>query len=243
MDPRLNIVDRRLSGIKRLIAVSGGKGGIGKSLNAAVLALTLAKSGYKVGLLDLDLSSPSAHLILGAEIAPPEEDKGILPGTIHGLSFMSIVYFTGNKPLPLRGVDISNSMLELLANTIWGELDFLIIDMPPGIGDAMMDLIRWMKRPEFLIVATPSILAFETVKKIIDLLQELDLPIIGVIENMKRDERSIVGMLEVDIPIIGEMPFFEDVEDFIGDPDGLLKSGFGKRMDEIVKRCQGCEPL
>ncbi len=145
MDPRLNIIDKRLDGIKKLIAVSGGKGGIGKSLTASVLALTLSRLGYEVGLLDLDLSAPSTHVILGIEGLYPEEEKGIVPSEVHHVKFMSIVYFTGDNPAPLRGIDISNAMLELLVVTRWGALDFLIVDMPPGVGDAMMDVIRWTR--------------------------------------------------------------------------------------------------
>ncbi len=236
VDPRLNIIDKRLEHIGRIIAVSGGKGGIGKSLSASVLALVLSKLGYRVGLLDLDLSAPSTHVILGTEGLYPEEEKGLVPPVIHGIEFMSIVYFTADNAVPLRGIDVSNAMLELLAVTRWGSLDFLIVDMPPGIGDATMDVIRWMKRAEFLVMATASKVALATVKKVIKILRVLNVPIIGVIENMKRGDSRLVteGLKEFDVPFLAVIPFDETIEDSIGDVNNLLKSDFAAKMNEIV---------
>jgi len=241
MDPRLNIIDKRLAGIKRLIAVSGGKGGIGKSLTASVLALTLSKMGYRVGLLDLDLSAPSTHVILGIEGVYPKEEKGIVPPEVQHVKFMSIVYFTGDNPAPLRGIDISNAMLELLAITRWGSLDFLIVDMPPGVGDAMMDVIRWMKSAEFLVMTTSSKVALETVKKVIKMLTELNVPIIGVIENMKMGDSRLVKEELKDMPILGEIWFDKKIEDSIGDVKKLLESDFAASIKEIVLKSSGFE--
>jgi ATP-binding protein involved in chromosome partitioning len=235
-DPRLSVIDRRLAGIKRIIAVTGGKGGIGKSLASALLALTLARMGYRVGLLDLDLSAPSTHVILGIDGVYPKEEKGIVPPEVHGISFMSIIYFTGNEPAPLRGEDITNAMLELLAITQWGALDFLIVDMPPGIGDAAMDVIRWLKRAEFLVMTTASKVALETVKKVLKLLKELNRPVIGVIENMKLKESSVVKE-ELDgfnVPLLGAIEFDMNLEDSIGDANALLDGDVAARLKELV---------
>jgi len=185
MDPRLEIIGKRLKNIKRLIAISGGKGGIGKSLIASTLALILSKLGYKVGLLDLDFCGPSTHIVLGTRGIYPKEEKGIIPPEIYGIKFMSIIYYASDNPLPLRGIDVSNAIIELLAVTRWGRLDFLLVDMPPGIGDATLDTIRLMKRAEFLIVTTQSKVTLETVKKVLKILKELRVPIIGIIENMR----------------------------------------------------------
>jgi len=108
VDPRLEIIDKRLEEVKALIPVSGGKGGIGKSSVASTLALILAELGYKVGLLDLDFSGPSDHIILGRSGVQPEEEKGIIPPEVHGIRFLSIIYYAGDNPAPLRGIDISN---------------------------------------------------------------------------------------------------------------------------------------
>ena len=189
MEVRTSVIDRRLAKINRIIAVASGKGGVGKSLVASTLALNLSKKGYKVGLLDLDLYGPSSHVILGVEdFSFPEEEKGILPHKIDDISFMSIVYFTQDKPAPLRGIDITNIIIELLAITQWGELDYLIIDMPPGIGDETLDVIHLIKKAEFLVVTTPSKVAMGAVSKLLLILKELKLPVIGVVENMKMTE-------------------------------------------------------
>ena len=236
LDPRLSVIDTRLAGIKRLIAVSGGKGGIGKSVTSSLLALTLSRLGYRVGLLDLDLSAPSTHVILGVADVYPKEEKGIVPPEVHGIAYMSIVYFTGDEPTPLRGTDISNALLELLAITQWGSLDFLIVDMPPGIGDIAMDVIRWLKKAEFLVVTTASRVALETVKKVIKMLKELHMPIIGVIENMKLHESSVVNeaLQEFEVPLLGAIAFDKNFEDSIGDVNRLLESEVAARLNEIV---------
>ena len=106
------------------------------------------------------------------------------------MQYMSLVYYSGNQAAPLRGADTSNALIELLAVTIWNELDYLVIDTPPGIGDAMLDLIKLVPRIEFLIVTTSSQLAFETVKKQLLLLQELKIPVLGVVENMKMTDSN-----------------------------------------------------
>ena len=112
MDPRLAIIDGRFKDIKRLIAIAGGKGGIGKSTIASALALTLSEIGCRVGLLDLDFCGPSTHTILGIDGVYPEEDKGIIPPQVHNIKFLSIVHYAGDSPSPLRGIDISNAKEE-----------------------------------------------------------------------------------------------------------------------------------
>jgi ATP-binding protein involved in chromosome partitioning len=237
VDPRTSVIDERLKRINRIIAVSSGKGGVGKSLVATTLALTLAREGCKVGLFDLDFTSPSTHIILGAKDAQPKEEKGIVPPVVKGLEYMSLIYYCGDNAVPLRGADVSNALIELLAVTRWSTLDFLVIDMPPGIGDAVLDLIRLVKRVEFLIVTTPSRLAFETVKKQASLLQELKVPMIGVVENMKMNSaKSIQQQTEkLGIAFLGEIPYDREVEDAIGDETKLLKTVLAQKVKEIAK--------
>jgi len=236
-DPRISIIDERLKGINKIIAVSSGKGGVGKSLIASTLALTLARRDYKVGLFDLDFTSPSTHVILGVEGLQPKEEKGIIPPQVHGLKYMSIVYYSGEYASPLRGVDVSNALIELLAVTRWNTLDFLIVDMPPGISDATLDIIRLIKRIRFVIVTTPSRLAFETVRKLISLLSELRIPIVGVIENMKMKESQFIQQQVEgrDITFWGDIPFDTELEEAIGDVNKLLAAQFGKKLGEIEK--------
>jgi len=235
MDPRLNIIDERLKNIKKVIAVSGGKGGIGKSSVASVLSLNLSKMGYRVGLLDMDFCGPSTHIILGIKDIYPEEDKGVIPPETHGIKFMSIIYYAGDNPSPLRGVDISNALIELLAVTLWGELDFLIIDMPPGIGDAILDVIRLIKKTEFLVITTPSKVALETVKKVLKMLKELGIQTIGVIENMKTGESYTKKEIEkLEIPYLGKIYFDKDFENSMGDTERLLETEFARSIKNII---------
>jgi ATP-binding protein involved in chromosome partitioning len=236
VDPRTSVIGERLAKIGRIVAVSSGKGGVGKSMVATTLALTLAKRGCRVGLFDLDFTSPSTHIILGAQSVQPKEEKGIVPPVVHGLKYMSLVYWVGDKPAPLRGADVSNALIELFSVTLWGELDFLVIDMPPGIGDAVLDLVRLIKRIEFLIVTTPSLLAFETVKKQVALLQEQKMRFIGVVENMRMEKAHGVQQetKQLGLKYLGRISFDPKVEEAIGDPAMLLKTVVGKRMQKIV---------
>ena len=238
VDPRTSIITKRLEKIDRIVAVSSGKGGVGKSVVATTLALTLAKNGYKVGLFDLDFTSPSTHIILGTQNVQPKEKKGLIPPTVHDLEYMSVIYFVGDTPSPLRGVDVSNALIELLTVTQWGKLDFLVIDMPPGIGDVVLDLVRLVKRIEFLIITTSSMLAFQTVKKQVALLCELKMPIMGVVENMKL--KTIKGIADgtgkLGLKYLGEIPFDPQLEDAIGEETKLLKTVVGKKIQLIVNR-------
>jgi ATP-binding protein involved in chromosome partitioning len=237
VDPRTTIISDRLRSIKRIIAVSSGKGGVGKSMVATTLALSLAHGGCRVGLFDLDFTSPSTHLILGAENVQPKEDKGIVPPEVKGLVYMSLIYYSRDQAAPLRGADVSNALIELLSVTQWGKLDYMIIDMPPGIGDAVLDLLRLVKRIEFLIVTTPSLLAFETVKKQTMLLKDLKVPVIGVLENMKMNKSEGIERetKRLGLKYLGEIPFDARVEDAIGDKEKLLRTMIAQKIHEIIE--------
>ncbi len=238
IDPRTSVIDERLKGIGRIVAVSSGKGGVGKSMVATALALTLSKKGNKVGLFDLDFTGPSTHIILGTPTnLQPTEEKGIIPPTYGGLSYMSLVYYVGDKAAPLRGADISNALIELLSVTQWGKLNYLVIDMPPGIGDAVLDLVRLVKRIEFLIITTPSLLAFEVVKKQVSLLCELDMPIIGVIENMKMDKTNCIetATKKLGLRYLGAIAYDPMVETSIGNPKNLMETSVGQGISKIFK--------
>jgi ATP-binding protein involved in chromosome partitioning len=238
MDPRLSVIGKRLSKINRIIAVASGKGGVGKSLIASTLALNLSKKGNKVGLLDLDLYGPSSHVILGVtDYSFPEEEKGILPHKVDDINFMSIVYFTEDKPAPLRGMDITNIIIELLSITQWGNLDFLIIDMPPGIGDETLDIIKLVKNCEFLIVTTPSKVSIVAVSKLLRILKELKLPIIGVIENMQMKPSDLIktNVSKLDISYLESIKLDKNLEESIGEPKLLLKTDFMKDFEKVIE--------
>lgn len=239
MDPRVSVIEKRLQGVKRIICVASGKGGVGKSLISSLIAVHLSKKGLKVGLLDLDLYGPSLHIILGIEdLDFPEEKNGILPRDVRGIKFMSIVYFTKDKPFALRGKDVTNIIIELLAITQWGELDYLIIDMPPGIGEEVLDIVRLIKRGEFIVVSTPSKVSIGAVVKLLKILKEIESPIIGVIENMKMKESNYVEkeISKLSLKCLGSISLDEDMEDAIGDIDKLYKT---RSMKELSKAIEG----
>ena len=237
MEPRVSIIGKRLKNIKRIISVASGKGGVGKSLVASSLALNLSEKGYNVGLLDLDLYGPSSHIILGVKDVFPEEEKGLIPPDVHGIKFMSIVYFTEDKPSAFRGIDISNIIIELLAITQWGSLDYLVIDMPPGIGDETLDVIRLVKNSEFLVVTTPSKVAMGAVSKLLKILKELKIPTVGIVENMTMTGASFVQgeICQMKIPYLGAISFDKKLENAIGKPDKLRDTVFMKDLDTIIQ--------
>jgi ATP-binding protein involved in chromosome partitioning len=240
VDPRPEVIARRLAHVKKVIAVSSGKGGVGKSVIATTLALILNRRGFRVGLLDLDFTSPSTHLILGVEDLKPEEEKGIIPPLAHGLRYMSIIYYSVDEPAPLRGADISNAIIELFAITQWGELDYLVVDMPPTISDAALDLIRLIRDVKFLLVTTPSIVAFETVRKLIMLLRSLKVPILGVVENMLVNQTDSIRekVWKLGVGYIGAISYDVELEHTFGNIQRLLDSQFAMAVDACASELE-----
>ena len=237
IDPRLSLLRKRLKNIKRIVAVVSGKGGVGKTLVATVLSLVLVKRGYKVGLLDLDFHGPSCHAVLGLSKPILIEDKGVLPIELNGLKFMSLYIFAGNSHLPLRGKDVSNLMAELLAITLWGNLDYLMIDMPPGTGDELLELIKLIPRVEALIITTPSILSLITVKRLISLLKTQKVTILGIVENMSFNDDTVRNFAkELGITYLGNVPFDLKVEACLGKPKELLKTKFANYIRKLVNK-------
>jgi ATP-binding protein involved in chromosome partitioning len=239
-DPRTAIVNERMREIAKIIAVSSGKGGVGKSLLASTLALELVRKGYEVGLFDLDFTSPSTHVILGIEDNQPKENRGLEPADVHGMKYMSIIYYTGEHATPLRGTDFSNALIELLSITKWGKLDFLIIDMPPGIGDATLDLLRLIRNIRFLIVTTPSQVAFETVRKLASLLKQLKIQVIGTVENLKMHPSKTVKQrtLKLGLNFLGEIQYDPEVEEVVGDANKLLQTTFAQKVKQFIPRIE-----
>jgi ATP-binding protein involved in chromosome partitioning len=238
VDPRTSIIHERMKNIRNIIAVSGGKGGVGKSLVASTLALILAKKGSKVGLFDLDFTSPSTHIILGIEDTKPKEEKGIIPPKVLDMQYMSIIYYSGDNATPLRGADVSNALIELLSITRWEQLDYLILDMPPGISDATLDMIRLIKNIKFLLITTPSQLAFETVRKLTSLLTSLKIPVIGIIENMKTNQPQTIQnqTQKLGLTFLGEIPYDTKIEETLGNTNQLLETTFAKKVKQITSK-------
>lgn len=237
MDPRIETIFRRLEYIDKILLVASGKGGVGKSLIASTSALIFSERDYDVGLLDLDMHGPSSHVILGVEDCKfPEEKQGVVPPAVSGIKFMSTFYYSHDKPSPLRGDDISNAIREILAITRWGDLDYLVVDMPPGLGNETLDAIQLMPESEFLVVTTPSEVALVTVRKLVKMLSELEVPIAGVVENMKgEDSPNIYDEVEsLGVRHLGEVRFDPEVEEAIGDPEFLLQTDFARDLRDVL---------
>lgn len=237
MDPRRALTDDRLAGARRIVAVTGGKGGIGKSLVASTLALGLVRQGAAAGLLDLDFTGPCAHIFLGYRGRFPEEDFGIVPPSVAGVRLMSLACFGGALSVPLRGAAFSEALLEMLAITRWGDLDFLVVDMPPGIGDPLLDTLRLIGRCEFLIVAGGSRVERETIGRTVETLLRAGAPVLGVLENMHRQGSGEVERFAstAGLPYLGAVPFDEDLEAAVGDPERLARGAAGRAVARIAR--------
>jgi ATP-binding protein involved in chromosome partitioning len=174
--------------IRHIIAVASGKGGVGKSTTAVNLALALRARGASVGLLDADIYGPSQQRMLGiAEGTRPGQQDGkyLLPVTVHGLHTMSMGYLAGERtPMVWRGPMAGGALAQMLEQTLWGELDYLVIDMPPGTGDIQLTLSQKATVAGAVIVTTPQDIALLDARKGIEMFRKVDVPVLGIIENM-----------------------------------------------------------
>ena len=226
LDPRTVVVAERLAGVSRVVGVTGSKGGIGKSVVATTLALALADSGSRVGLFDLDFTSPSDHVVLGVERRFPKEEFGIDPHRVYGIDMMSVAFFSGDASVPLRGEAATSALLELLAITRWGELDVLVLDMPPGLSDTTLDVIHLLPGLEFLLVGNGSRVVIESVRRALQLFAELKVPMIGLLENMQRGADHNVADLATryGVAYLGAVPYDPELEGALGDVDRLRQT-------------------
>ncbi len=173
--------------IKHIIAVASGKGGVGKSTTAVNLALALKALGNTVGLLDADVYGPSQQLMLGvaADVRPQQQGEHLLPVMAHGLKTMSMGYLVNDRtPMVWRGPMAGGALAQMLEQTLWQELDYLVIDMPPGTGDIQLTLSQKASVSGAVIVTTPQDIALVDAQKGIEMFRKVDVPILGIIENM-----------------------------------------------------------
>jgi len=177
-----------IAGVKNIIAVASGKGGVGKSTTAVNLAIALAKDGAKVGLLDADIYGPSQGIMLGIEDGTrPEtiDNRWFVPIEAHGIKSMSMAYLvTESTPMVWRGPMVSGALMQILTQTQWGELDYLLIDMPPGTGDIQLTLSQKFPVSGAVIVTTPQDIALADAKKGIEMFNKVKIPVLGMVENM-----------------------------------------------------------
>jgi ATP-binding protein involved in chromosome partitioning len=180
--------ENALSGVKNIIGVASGKGGVGKSTISANLAMALKARGARVGLCDIDIYGPSIPIQMGVAEAKPavsEDQKKFLPVDAYGVKVMSIGFLVDeDTPVIWRGPIVGSVVKQFLEDVVWGELDYLVIDMPPGTGDAQLTLTQTAPITGAVVVTTPSELALVDAKKGLQMFRKVDVPVLGLVENM-----------------------------------------------------------
>ncbi len=194
-----------LDNVKNIIAVASCKGGVGKSTTAVNLALALSAEGARVGVLDADIYGPSQAMLLGVDSdtrPEPFDEKNWRPVQVHGLQAMSMAFLVANNEVPMvwRGPMVSGALQQLLNQTMWQDLDYLVIDMPPGTGDIQLTLSQKIPVSGSVIVTTPQELALLDARKGIEMFRKVEIPVLGIIENMSIHICSQCGHKE---PVFG----------------------------------------
>jgi ATP-binding protein involved in chromosome partitioning len=227
----------RLKRVKRVLLVLSGKGGVGKSVVSATLAALLVGRGLKVGLMDADIYGPSSALLFGSKAHPEEGEDGLVPPSSGGVKIMSIDLFASGRPIPLTGSGARQVILELLALTDWGDLDCLVVDMPPATGDIMQTMTSLDKEELAAVVVTMADRLSTTVAhRVLQLLRSEEVQTIGVLENMSRSLPGGSGprklAKEFDVPLLGVLPFDSGVSRAVdkGDIGALLATRFARKL-------------
>ncbi len=236
-----------IPGVKYVVAVASGKGGVGKSTVAVNLALALKQLGAKVGLLDADIYGPNIPIMLG--ISPDKRPEAnaqgkMVPLVAHGVKAISIGFFANpEQPVIWRGPLLHKTMEQFLHRVDWGELDYLVVDLPPGTGDVQLSLSQWVSVSGAVVVTTPQEVALGDVRKAVNMFRQLEIPILGVVENMTG---AIFGkgggekMAEIfQIPFLGDIPLEVQIRE-CGDSGlpivaGHLKSSVSERFIKIAE--------
>ena len=255
-----------LSGVKNIIAIASGKGGVGKSTVASNLAIALSKLGKKVALLDADIYGPSMPIMFGLENAQPsarevEGKTKVIPIEKHGIKILSIGFFVNpNQALIWRGPMASNALNQLFNDALWGEIDYMLIDLPPGTSDIHLTLTQSYPVNGAIIVTTPQQVALADVKKAVSMFRQdkINVPVLGVIENMSyftpaelpENKYYIFGKgnaeqfaSELDIPFLGDVPLVSAISESgdKGSPIALddnspIAKAYAKLAENLIKR-------
>jgi ATP-binding protein involved in chromosome partitioning len=174
-----------IAGVANLIAVGSGKGGVGKTTVSVNLAIALARLGYKTGLLDADVYGPNVPLMMGTNQTPAAIGERIQPLEAYGVKLMSMGFLNpGDKPLVWRGPMLHSVIQQFLRGVDWGELDYLIIDLPPGTGDVQLSLVQTAPLTGAVVVTTPSDVSLEDARKAVHMFRQVRVPLLGLVENM-----------------------------------------------------------
>jgi ATP-binding protein involved in chromosome partitioning len=240
----------KISGIDRIIAVGSGKGGVGKSTVSSNLAVALAKQGRRVGLLDADIHGPSQPRMMGVSKRPASPDgKTIEPLHAHGVTMMSIgLMLKEDEAVIWRGPMLMGALQQLLTQVAWGELDVLIIDLPPGTGDVQLTLCQRTHLTGAIVVSTPQDVALLDARKALDMFAKLKTPVLGLIENMSTyicpncgHEAHLFGhggvadeAKRLDLPFLGELPLSIDVR-IAGDAGTPIAAGDGPEAEVYAR--------
>ena len=209
-----------IPGVQNIIAVGSGKGGVGKTTVAVNLAISLAKLGYAVGLMDADVYGPNVPLMMGASATPHAIGQRIRPLEAYGVTLMSMGFLNpGGKPLVWRGPMLNSVIQQFLRNVEWGELDYLIIDLPPGTGDVQLTLIQTTPLSGAVVVTTPSEVSLEDARKAVLMFEQVREQVLGIVENMSYLEQANGEKLyvfgqgggaraakEMNVPLLAEIP-------------------------------------
>ena len=229
-----------IAGVKNLIAVGSGKGGVGKTTVAVNLAISLATLGYKTGLLDADVYGPNVPLMMGTNQTPQAIGERIQPLENYGVKLMSMGFLSpGDKPLVWRGPMLHSVIQQFLRGVDWGDLDYLVIDLPPGTGDVQLSLIQTAPVTGAVVVTTPSDVSLEDARKAVHMFEQVKVPILGMVENMSYlqcphcDERIDVFSTgggrrtakDMDVYFLGALPLDPHVR--IGGDTGQPIATFG----------------
>ena len=248
-------IPETLRKVKNIIGVFSAKGGVGKSEISINLALSLAKEGYKVGLLDADIHGPSQPVLFEAskEIIDVKDKLLLSPLEKRGVKFISMgLIAKDQKPVMWRGPMVSGAVMQLMAQTDWQELDYLIIDTPPGTGDAQLTLLQRLPLNAAIIVTTPQDVSISDTKKGIEMIKRLELPILGLIENMSffkpeklKKKYYIFGKgggknlsKEYEMELLSEIPLLEKKEFIILYDIETYKKVFDSIAKKVVKNME-----
>ena len=245
--------------VKQTIAVSSGKGGVGKSTVAVNLALALHATGASVGLIDADVYGPALPLMLGTKGRPGMFDNRIIPVEAHGLRVMSMGLLVADKqPLVWRGPMIHTFIQQMLRDVLWGPLDYLVFDMPPGTGDAQLSLSQVIPLSGVVMVTTPQDVALLDVRRAIAMFQQLNVPMLGVVENMSYFVAPDTGTRyaifgegggqkvadEYGVPLLGQLPLDPDTRKggdegtpiMVRRPDSAQAKAFREIARRVIER-------
>ncbi|MEN8891285.1 Mrp/NBP35 family ATP-binding protein [Planktotalea arctica] len=243
-----------VSGVDRILAVGSGKGGVGKSTVSSNLAVALAKQGRRVGLLDADIYGPSQPRMMGVNKRPASPDgKTIIPLHAHGVTIMSIgLMMDPDKAIVWRGPMLMGALQQMLGQVEWGELDVLIVDLPPGTGDVQLTLCQRTQVTGAIVVSTPQDVALLDARKALDMFATLKTPVLGLIENMSMfkcpdcgSEHAIFGhggvaaeAERLNIPLLGALPI--DLETRLAGDNGTpIAAGEGEMAQAYARLAQG----